>query len=136
MLLTKGQIAYSTVWCSGFLHNPWTPYITTFTGIAFWFCVAGLLVPLWKKGNLLDKIGANTFAIMMHHITGFMVLNTIFMCLWKTGIGLADFDVSMYLASYEYRYLPLGMENGKWLYLVTGIIFSLLIQNLEDNVKR
>ena len=130
LLCTHGQIAYSTVWCSGFLHNPLVPYVTTFMGIAFWLGIARLMVPLWKPGNLLDQIGKNTFSIMMHHISGFLVLNTLFFVLFKTGMWFQDFDVFMYMNSYEYRYFPLGMENGKWLYLLFGIGIPLWIQRL------
>lgn len=135
LLRTHGQIAYSTVWCSGFLYEPWIPYITTFTGIAFWLGIARVLEPLWKEGNLLDLIGKNTFSICMHHVTGFMVLNTIFFFLAATGKVMTDFDVNGYLGTYEYRYLPMGMENGKWLYLVFGIVISLLISRTEQRIK-
>lgn len=136
LLYSKGQVAYSTVWCTGFAHGPLVPYITTFTGIAFWMGIAKLLVPLWKEGNLLDAIGKNTFGIMMHHIAGFGVLNTIYFVLAKTGMIFADFDFELFFASYEYRYLPLGMENGKWLYLIFGIGISLGIQGMEDHIKK
>ena len=135
LLYTHGQIGYSAVWCSGFFNNPVIPYITTFTGIAFWLGIARLMVPLWKPDNLLDLIGNNTFSIMMHHVTGFMLLNTIFFALFKTGTFLQDFDISMYLTSYEYRYLPFGMENGKWLYLLFGITIPLFICKVVQKIK-
>ena len=135
LLTTHGQIAYSTVWCSGFLHTPWIPYLTTFTGIAFWLGIARILEPIWKPGNLLDTIGKNTFSIMMHHVTGFLVLNTIFFAIYKTGIGMQNFDMTMYMNSYEYRLLPLGMENGKWLYVLFGIGFSLLVNAAVQKIK-
>ena len=136
LLSTRGQVAYSTVWCSGFIHNPLVPYVTTFMGIAFWLGIARLLVPVWKPGNLLDQIGKNTFSIMMHHMSGFLVLNTIFFVLFKMGISFQDFDVFMYMNSYEYRYLPLGMENGKWLYLLFGIGISLFINSITQTFKK
>ena len=131
LIYSKGQIAYSAVWCTGFASGPLVPYITTFTGIAFWLGVARVLVPLWKEGNLLDTIGKNTFGIMMHHIMGFGVLNTIYFLVSGTGVLFADFDVTQFLASYEYRYLPFGMESGKWLYFIVGIGVSLVIQKLS-----
>ena len=91
------------------------------------------MVPLWKPGSLLDQIGKNTFSIMMHHVTGFMVLNTIFFTLFKTEMFFQDFDTFMYLNSYEYRYLLMGMENGKWLYLIFGIGIPLLIKGKRQN---
>lgn len=134
LLFTRGQVAYSTVWCSGFLHNPLVPYVTTFMGIAFWLGIARLLVPVWKPGNLLDQIGKNTFSIMMHHVSGFLVLNTLFFVLFRAGICFQDFDMFMYMNSYEYKYLPLGMENGKWLYLLFGIGISLFINSISRKI--
>ena len=64
----------------------------------------------------------------MHHVTGYMVLNTLFFAFYKTGIIFQNFDTFMYLNSYEYRYLPMGMENGKWLYLIFGIGIPLLLK--------
>lgn len=136
LLYSKGQVAYSTVWCTGFVHGPIVPYITTFAGIVFWLGIARLMVPLWKKDNLLDVIGKNTFGIMMHHILGFGVLNTIYFLLYKTGIFLKDFNFEVFFSSYEYRYLLLGMENGKWLYLIFGIGVSLIIGQLEIWVRK
>lgn len=136
LLYSKGQVAYSTVWCTGFAHGPLVPYITTFAGIAFWLGIARLMIPLWKEGNLLDSIGKNTFGIMMHHIVGFGVLNTIYFVLAKTGMLFADFNYELFFTSYEYRYLPLGMENGKWLYLILGVGISLGIRMVEKNIKK
>lgn len=135
VLYSKGQIAYSTVWCTGFASGPVVPYITTFTGIAFWLGIARVLVPLWKEGNLLDTIGKNTFGIMMHHVLGFGVLNTIYFLISKTGVLFADFNAERFFVSYEYRYLPVGMESGKWLYLLFGIGIALLIKKLEMCIR-
>lgn len=136
LFYSKGQVAYSTVWCTGFASGPLVPYITTFTGIAFWLGIAGLLAPLWKEGNLLDIIGKNTFGIMMHHITGFGVLNAIYFLISGMGVLFTDFDSVQFFSSYEYRYLPLGMEIGKWLYLIFGMGTALLIQKLEMCIRR
>lgn len=132
---TKGQVAYSTVWCTGFVNGPMIPYSTTFLGIGFWLGIARLLVPLWKEGNLLDIIGRNTFGIMMHHILGFGVLNTIYYMVSKTGKWFIDFKQESFFATYEYRYLPFGMENGKWWYLLVGVAVALGIQQIENFIK-
>lgn len=133
---TKGQVAYSAVWCTGFLNQPWTPYLTTFTGIGFWLGVSRVLEPVWKQGNWLDIIGKDTFSIMMHHITGFLLLNTVFLGLMNVGVRevITGFDKTMYLATYEYRYLPFGMECGKWLYVIFGIGISLFIGKAQQSV--
>lgn len=131
---SKGQVAYSAVWCSGFLHGPFIPYLTTFLGISFWLGIARVLTPLWKEGNLLDQIGRNTFSIMMHHVTGFFFLNLFYYILSK-GELLIGFDTGKFFAGYEYRYLILGMENSKWIYLFAGIVFSLLVSWVIKKIR-
>lgn len=123
---SKGQVAYSAVWCSGFLHGPLVPYLTTFLGIGFWLGISRLLVPLWKEGNFLDLIGKNTFSIMMHHVPGFFFLNLVYFMLNQWDI-LTGFEIEKFFSSYEYKYLVLGMENSKWFYLLAGIGFSLAV---------
>ena len=133
LLCTKGQVAYSAVWCSGFLHNPVVPFITTFCGIIFWLSMARILSSLWKKNNLIDRIGDNTYSIMMHHCTGFFIVNIFYMILSFLGV-LNDFNMADFQNSYEYRYLLLGMENGKWIYLVMGILFPLIVKKVCNTV--
>ena len=134
LVMTRGQIAYSTVWCTGFNNQIWIPYVTTMTGILFWLGVARLIEPIWKPGNLLDVIGGNTFSIMMHHILGFWIVNTVIYLLVNAGIIVTNFDRDMYFATYEYRYLIFSMENGKWIYLLIGIIVPLLIKKIEEKI--
>lgn len=133
LLYSRGQVAYSAVWCSGFLHGPAVAYLTTFLGIAFWLKIAGILTPIWKEGSMLDRIGRNTFSIMMHHILGFFVLNLVFSVFNMSGLA-GDFSIESFRITYEYRYLVFGMENGKWLYLIAGIGIPLLIKAGQDKL--
>ncbi|MBR5597852.1 MAG: acyltransferase family protein [Lachnospiraceae bacterium] len=136
VLWTKGQIGYSAVWCTGFGSSAWVPYVTTATGILFWLGVATLIEPLWKPGNVIDIIGKNSFSIMMHHMLGFWIVNTILYFVSRVGNVFSDFDSTMYFTSYEYRYLIGSMENSKWIYLLVGILFSLCIKKIEESVKK
>lgn len=135
LLVSKGRVAYSTVWCSGFVNGPLLPFLTAACGIAFWLRIARILSPLWKKNGAVDRIGENTFAIMMHHVLGFMLVNTLFFLLSISTLLFADFDGTAYLNSYEYRYLPMGLEIGKWLYLLAGICFPLFLQKSLDFIR-
>lgn len=135
LFFAQGRVAYSAVWCSGFLHGPLVPYLTTFLGIGFWLGVARVLEPGFKKGGWLDWIGSHTFDIMMHHILGFLLLNTIFYGVHRV-VGLEDFLQESYFATYEYRYLPGGLENGKWIYLIFGLLLPLGLKKITENYKK
>ncbi|MBQ9990628.1 MAG: acyltransferase family protein [Lachnospiraceae bacterium] len=134
LLICKGRVAYSTVWCSGFVNGPLVPFLTAFLGIAFWLRVARLAAPLWREGNLLDRIGANTFSVMMHHVLGFFLLNALLYLLSQSLLPDTAFDTETWLISYEYRYLPAGMEMGKWLYLFAGILIPLGIKRILEKI--
>ncbi|MBR5578642.1 MAG: acyltransferase family protein [Lachnospiraceae bacterium] len=134
LLATGGRVAYSSVWCSGFLYGPLVPYITTFLGIGFWLGISRILAENFKKGTWLYLIGEHSFDIMMHHVLGFFILNTIFYGTACLGL-VENFLAESYFTTYEYRYLLKGMEMGKWLYLIFGIIFSLFFGRISRKIK-
>ena len=86
-----GTKSYTPSWCSDF-DNIYRPFITGFLGIAFWLRMSKVLIPILKDSKLVSKISNNTFAIMMHHITGFFLLNTFFAFLAKFTNLINNFD--------------------------------------------
>lgn len=132
---TCGGLAYSTVWCTSFANGPVIPYLTTITGIAFWLRIAKKMTPLWKEGAWMDKIGKNTWAIMMHHAAVFMLVKGVFCLLAEYTSLCADFDKTMYLADIGYLYVPGGIAAFKWIYLIAGLTLPLLAAALEKKVK-
>lgn len=123
-----GGLAYSMVWCTSFANGPLIPFLTMVTGIAFWLRAARILSPLLPQMKFVDQIGKNTYAIMMHHILGFMLLKGVFCLLADGGRWFADFDKTAYLGDIGYVYVPEGIHAFKWLYLAVGILLPLLIQ--------
>jgi hypothetical protein len=104
------------------------PFIIEFLGILFWLRVSRILEPLLKKNStLINYIGANTFAIMTHHLLGFMFVKFIFREISKFTPYFTDFNVVKYKTYIWYLYLPHGINQFKIIYLFAGIMIPLLI---------
>lgn len=129
-------LAYSTVWCSGFVNGPLIPYLTILTGIAFWLRIAKMLEPLFEKWKLAEEIGKNTFSIMMHHILGFMLVKGVFYLLSGWTEYFSDFDAAAFLSDIGYIYVPGGVQVFKWVYLFVGIALPLLIHRITAGRKK
>lgn len=121
IVLSCGGLAYSMVWCSGFANGPLIPYLTMATGIAFWLRVAKVLSPLLQGMKWVDRIGANTYSVMLHHISGFMVVKWICFFISLLTLGCMDFDSIAFFSDINYVYLPGGAHAFKWVYLLIGL---------------
>ena len=82
------------------------------------------------------KISKNTFSIMMHHLAGFFLLNTIFNFINIYIRNLPSFDYVEYINNIWYRYLPRGIENFNLVYGIFGILFSLYVNRLTQIIKK
>lgn len=131
-----GGLAFSAVWVSSFANGPIVPYLTVLTGLAFWLRVAGILQNIPYFSEKLVYIGRNTYAIMMHHIMGFFVVKCVFYLIHLLTPLCAEFDTEMFFSEINFIYLPGGSEAGKWLYLMAGISFALMIAGLQQAVGR
>ncbi len=131
-----GGLAYSTVWCTGFANGPAVPYLTTVTGIAFWLRIARRLEP--ALGNLpgTERIGGNTYAVMMHHIFGFFMVKGALCGIGAVTPWFHDFDRAAFLNDIGYIYVPGGVEAFKWVYIVAGIGVPLMIREAAGGISR
>lgn len=136
IVLNCGGLAYSAVWCTGFVNGPVIPYLATITGIAFWLRISRILEPLSGRLKGLLFLGKSTYAVMMHHILGFMLLKAILYRLSPFFPSLHDFDHAAFLSDIGYIFLPNGSDAFKWVYLAAGIGFSLLMQHITDKIIR
>lgn len=144
-LTTYGQTAFSAVWVTGFAHSIFLPYITTFTGIAFWLRIAKELTPVLIKSRFVQYLGTRTFSVMMHHLLGFFLVNCAFSGLAKIAVTtdssalnewFGGFDTALFTSDIYYVYLPNGMGEIKWLYLAVGIGVSLGIGKVSEMVVK
>ena len=131
LVFSCGGLAYSTVWCTSFANGPIVPYLTTITGIAFWLRISKILEPLLERMKGVELLGRSTYAVMMHHIAGFMLAKGICYVISVTTDWAADFDRTAFLTDIGYVYVPSGVEAFKWIYLVFGIGVPLLIQGAQ-----
>lgn len=127
-----GQVAFSAVWVTGFAHSVFLPYLTTLTGIAFWLRIAKELTPVLKNSRFIHYLGTHTFSVMMHHLMGFFLVNSVFSLLSGIHEWFADFDMALFTTDIYYTYLPNGMSEIKWLYLAAGLVVSLGIAWLGE----
>lgn len=127
-----GRLAFGAVWVSSFANGPVVPYLTVVTGIAFWLRVARIIqnIPILSKKMVC--IGRNTYSIMMHHIMGFFLVKCVFYLLHIGTPFCTEFDTEMFFSEINFVYLPGGVEAGKWIYLMVGIVFPLMIGRLQQ----
>lgn len=135
--LTCKSLVFSAVWCSGFNNGPIIPYITIITGLVFWYRIAKMLSHL-KLGKAISCIGDMSFSLMMHHILAFFLINSFayYMYLNHTQMGYELFDTHRYLYSVDYVYWIYDLPVTKWLYLIIGLLFSMLLYKVELCVKK
>lgn len=114
-------LAFSAVWVTSFANGPLVPYLTVMTGIALWLRISKILAGLPELARPLIYLGRNTYAVMMHHMLCFFLLNCIFYGLHYVIPYFSDFDAELFLSDINYTYLATG-EACKWLYLIVGIV--------------
>lgn len=131
----EGRIGFSAVWVTGFSHSIFLPYLTTITGIAFWMRIAKELTPLLSKSRFVMYLGTHTFSVMMHHLLGFFLVNSVFSLLSSIAEPFNAFDHTSFISDIYYAYMPYGMTEIKWLYLAVGIALPLGISLTWDKIK-
>ena len=120
-------LAFSAVWVTGFANAAFIPYLTVVTGIAFWLRISDLISRIPSVGSWLMRIGRNTYAIMMHHVFWFFVVNAICYLLSCTTALCAEFDAVLFFTDINYVYTIGGSDAGKCIYLIAGIGMPLLL---------
>jgi len=134
MYVFGNRISYTPSWCNDF-DNFYRPFIVGFLGIAFWLRISRILIPVLKNNKIVSKISKNTFAIMMHHLMGFFLLNTLYYALSIIFKAIKGFDYIKYTTNIFYAYLPNNLTNFRLLYVVVGIAFSLVVVWLVEKMK-
>ena len=123
-----GPVSYGASWCSHFEYF-FLPFLGGALGIAFWLRVSRILAPVFEKSRLVKIISKNTFAIMMHHIFGFFLLNCLFFVVAKLT-HLIEFNQESFANSVWYQVLPRNLGQFKILYVIFSIAFSIAFQLL------
>ena len=129
-------LAFSAVWVTSFANGPLIPYITIITGIAFWLRIAKIISRIPYICRKMVYIGRNTYMIMMHHVTCFMLVKGFFYLLSIGTPFCTEFDTELFFSEINFVYLPGGAETGKWIYLFAGIVIPLVLSGVWVWVRR
>ncbi len=129
-------LAFSSVWCTGFVNGPLIPYVTIVTGIAFWLRIARILSSLAGTGGAVRWFGRHTFTVMMHHVMVFMLIKMILAGIAAGTGALADFDFGQFYSNIDYIYLVNGAEHFKMVYLAAGVGVPLGLRCLTERVRK
>lgn len=130
-------LTYALAWCEPFNHGIFMPFLVPILGIAFWLRVARILSPAIGRSIFVLSIANNTFAIMLHHALGFLVVKTFLAlcCLYlPLGVLAEKFDWLAY-KSYVW-YAPVPTSQFLLVYVIFAIIFAIYVQKLENIVVK
>ncbi len=121
-------------WLNDFYAPPLASMSITILAILFWLRVAKILAPLVKKSKTLTTISNNTFAIMMHHFIGFMIIKATISPFFN------DFNLQQFHSNIWYNYFPYSESLTAWIYIFITIVISLSIsfttKQFYDIIKR
>ena len=104
-------------------------------GIAFWLRFAKILVPSLKDSKVVNLISKNTFAIMMHHMVGIFLVNCCWLFLSNNLNFISGFNIENFNSEFYYTYMPKNLSNFNIIYLISGILISLLINKGVTIIK-
>lgn len=128
--------SYEPVWCN-FPQFNILPYLTAFTGIAFWLRIARILTPVIGKSKLVNIIADSTYCIMVNHMLGFMLVKEFFSLCNRINYNIfADFDRILFKTDIWYFYRIKGLSQTLIIYVVISITICIIAQKAIDNIKR
>ena len=130
----KKPPSYTPSWCR-FPYGPIIPYISGVLGIFFWFRICKILTPAIGKNRIINSMANNTFSIMINHLLGFMIFNTIFAFCCKHFNIFTDFNFTAYRNNVFYWYCYKGLTQTRLFYVVFAIWFSVIVQKIVDLLK-
>lgn len=128
-------VSYSIVWCNNFIHNIFMPFIAGTIGIAFWFRIGRILVPVLEHSKCLKIITDNSYSIMANQILGFMCIKTIFAVLSQYTPFCGSFNMTEYKTNIWYFYVPNEIPQWQIVYVIAGIAIPLIIQFGINKIK-
>lgn len=111
------------------------PFVIGLTGIAFWFRIGRILVPVLKDSKCLKIITDNSYSIMANQIMGFMFVKTVFAILSQYTTLCNGFDMIGYKTDIWYFYRPKDIFQWEILYIIAGITIPIIIQFCINKIK-
>lgn len=133
MLLTHDTIEYyATAHMTGF-YNVYMPFVTSVSGILFYYEVADFLAKAFGEVKMVSFIGRNTFIIMQVHLFFVNLPNIYVYEKIKSGsTAYSDFPIEEFISSPWVRYY--NKHTMLWGFCL-GLICSLLIAYAWERIK-
>jgi len=129
----NGMPVYAPSW-SSFHNNPIIPFVTGFIGIAFWLRTAKILTPAIGKSKYVNLLANNTYTIMINHLLGFMLVKSFYALCFIHKLGCSNFNMDKFKTDVFWFYTPQGTEQMLFLYLISGIVFPIVLQTLIKKI--
>ena len=126
---------YQLSWCN-FNDRLIVPYITSLTGIWINLQLAKILAAQTTSYNMLINIGKNSFSIMVHHLFGYWILNTVYYSMSIYGLSIfKSFDSANYLNNIYYAYPINGWSDSMLIYIVFALLISFFIKRIVEYIS-
>ena len=93
-----------------------------------------LIAPIIKHWKPILLVADNTYSIMIHHLTGFMLVKWLFYLISRITPLFSDFSIQTMKETIWYFYMPNGVYSYAIIYLAVGIFFSVLIGVIQKKV--
>lgn len=132
LLTFFGDLEFTPSSMTKFNHGALVPFITSFTGIAFWLRISKILTPAIKHWKPVLLVADNTYSIMIHQMIGYMCIKWIFALISICTPLCKDFSIVLMKTSIWYWYLPNGLQQYAILYLAGGILVPIGIKKICD----
>ena len=110
------------------------PFYIGIIGIAFWLRISKILSASIGKSKYINIIADNTYTIMINHLLGIKILNAIFAILHIKTDLCSGFDIHAFKTTWNYCYLPHNLNQFLILYVIFGILFSIMFQKIINKM--
>lgn len=115
------------------------PFITSCTGILFWYTVMSFLAQKIEKNEKITFVAKNTFTIMESHLMFANIINILFYILYKKNI-LENFncDVFRYTAwnGAAWASKPFSGMLGFLLGITLSIVLAIILDNGKKKIRK
>lgn len=135
--VTGGPVgALFSTYSMSFTNGIFLPLLIPILGIAFWLRVSRVLTPVLGKSRYIRAVADHTYEIMTHHVTGFLLLSSVFALIHHCFSEMESFalDMTAYFSSATYCFFPRVSQTGV-LYVAAGVLVPLAYVYLRDRAR-
>lgn len=126
--------ALFSTYSMSFTNGIFLPLLIPILGIAFWLRVSRILTPVLGKSRCIRAVADHTYEIMTHHITGSLLLSSVYALIFLLTGELETFDMPRFLSTPGYAFFPRVAHTGI-LYVIVGLLVPLAYVYLRDRAR-